>query len=112
MAGNAVRVAWERKRHFRRRSFLSSLERTVIGTTLGKAGLFPVSSSIMCLGLPLFLRLHCVVYLLSHLTGYPGFDVFFVFQVFLLEGSCVSYADLENAGIRTAKTVLVMKDPR
>lgn len=29
-----------------------------------------------------------------------------------MEGSPVSHMDLENAGVRTAKVVLVMKDPR
>lgn len=33
-------------------------------------------------------------------------------KVYLLEGSPVSQSDLENAGVRTAKAVLVMKDPR
>jgi len=33
-------------------------------------------------------------------------------QVFLMRGSTVSQSDLENAGIRTAKAVLVMKDSK
>lgn len=32
--------------------------------------------------------------------------------MYLLEGSPVSQADLENAGVSTAKCVIVMKDPR
>lgn len=35
-----------------------------------------------------------------------------VCQVYLLVGSPVSQSDLENAGVSTAKAVLVMKDPR
>ncbi|CAM9579746.1 unnamed protein product [Scytosiphon promiscuus] len=33
-------------------------------------------------------------------------------EVYLLEGEAVSQSDLENAGVRTAKAVLVMKDPK
>lgn len=33
-------------------------------------------------------------------------------KVYLLEGEAVSQSDLENAGVRTAKAVLVMKDPK
>ena len=41
-----------------------------------------------------------------------SFSTAAMLQVYLLVGSPVSRSDLENAGVSTAKAVLVMKDPR